>query len=214
MFGFTEEEIKFFEKLDTPQKIQDFIEDMPINFEENGDTCKSPRVVLKTQSAHCIEGAMFAATALRMNGFKPLIVDMTAASFDFDHVIAVFKQNGFWGAISKTNHAVLRYREPVYKNIRELVMSYFHEYLNNDGKKALRSYSMPVDLSMFDSRGWMTSEKNVWYIATHLTKIPHYKIVNKSQIARFRKPHKIEVDAGNLVQWKTVNKIPNLISHK
>ena len=128
MFGFTEEEMEVFRKIDTPQKIQDFLDEMPINFEESGDTCKSPRMVMKTGSAHCMEGAMFAAVAMRINGFKPLIVDMTAASFDYDHVIAVFKQNGFWGAISKTNHSVLRYREPVYKNIRELAMSYFNEY--------------------------------------------------------------------------------------
>lgn len=211
MFGLTEEEIKIFKKLDTPQKIQDFLEKMPINFEENGDTCKSPRIVIRTNSAHCIEGAMFAATALRVNGFKPLVVDMNAASFDFDHVIAVFKQDGFWGAISKTNHAVLRYREPVYKGVRELVMSYFHEYFNNDGKKALRSYSTPVNLARFDSRGWMTSEKNVWYISTHLSKVRHYRIVNKSQIAKFRRPHKIEIEAGNLVQWKANDTLPNVL---
>ena len=202
MFGLTEEEMEIFRKLDTPQKIQDYLDDMPINFEENGDTCKSPRMVISTGSAHCIEGAMFAATAMRINGFKPLIIDMTAASFDYDHVIAVFKQNGFWGAISKTNHAVLRYREPVYRNIRELVMSFFHEYIDdNGGRKALRGYSMPVNLSRFDAKGWMASEKDVWYIPVYLSKMKHYKIINKSQIASLRKPHTLEIEAGNLVQW-------------
>lgn len=202
MFGFTDEEMEIFSKLDTPQKIQDYLDDLPINFEKDGDTCKSPRMVIRTGSAHCVEGAMFAAAALRIHGMKPLIVDMTAASFDYDHVIAVFKQHGFWGAISKTNHAVLRYREPVYKSIRELVMSYFHEYIDDHGgRKALRSYSMPVNLTRFDSRGWMTLEKDVWYIPIYLSKIPHHKIVNRSQIARLRKPHTIEIKAGNIVQW-------------
>ena len=202
MFGFTEEEMEVFRKIDTPQKIQDFLDEMPINFEESGDTCKSPRMVMKTGSAHCMEGAMFAAVALRINGFKPLIVDMTAASFDYDHVIAVFKQNGFWGAISKTNHSVLRYREPVYKNIRELVMSFFHEYIDDSGgRKALRSYSKPVNLSRFDTQGWMTAEKDVWYVPVYLSKARHYRVINRSQIARLRKPHTIEIKAGNMVQW-------------
>lgn len=202
MFGFAEEEMEIFRKLDTPQKIQDFLDNMPINFEESGDTCKSPRLVLRSQSAHCIEGAMLAATALRMQGFKPLVVDMTAASFDQDHVIAVFKRDGFWGAISKTNHAVLRYREPVYRSIRELVMSFFHEYFDDYGRRTLRSYSMPVNLARFDAQGWMTSEKDVWYIPLYLSKVRHIPIVSRSQIARFRKPNILEIEAGKLVQWE------------
>lgn len=213
MFGFTESEMDVFRKLGTPQKIQDYLDDMPINFEENGDTCKSPRMVIMTGSAQCMEGAMFAAAALRINGFEPLIVDMTAASFDYDHVIAVFRHGGFWGAISKTNHAVLRYREPVYMNIRELVMSFFHEYIDsNGGRKAMRSYSSPVNLSRFDSKNWMTSEKDVWYVPGHLLKVDHHKIVNRSQIARFRKPHVIEIKAGNIVQWENsgANQVNNI----
>lgn len=107
---------------------------------------------------------MLAAAALRMHGHRPLVVDLKATEADDDHVIAVFRQHGSWGAISKTNHAVLRYREPVYASIRELVLSFFHEYFLKNGKKTLRSYSQPVDLSRFDRRGWMTSEEDVWYI--------------------------------------------------
>lgn len=201
MFGFAEEEMEIFNRLDTPQKIQDFLDNMPINFEEAGDTCKSPRLVLRTQNAHCTEGAMLAATALRMQGFKPLIVDMAAASFDHDHVIAVFKHDEFWGAISKTNHAVLRYREPVYRSIRELVMSFFHEYFDDYGRRTLRSYSMPVNLARFDAQGWMTAEKDVWYVPLYLSKVRHVQIVSRSQIARFKKPNILEIEAGKLVQW-------------
>ena len=204
MFGFDEEEINLLGSLDTPKKIQDFLESIPINMEEDGvDTCLSPQRVLREQRAHCIEGALFAAMALRINGHRPLVVDMTAARFDSDHVITVFREEGFWGSISKTNHGVLRYREPVYKSIRELVMSYFHEYFDNDtGRKSLRSYSLPVDLSLFDDRGWMTSTENVWYIPRYLDKVPHFPIVNRKQIDNFRKPDPIEVKIGRMVQWK------------
>ena len=203
MFGLTEEEIRILDALDSPKKIQDFLESFPINAEENGDTCMSPRRVLRERKAHCIEGAMLAALALRIHGHRPLVLDMTAAKFDSDHVIAIFKQDGYWGAISKTNHAVLRYREPIYKTIRELVMSYFHEYFDNEvGKKSLRSYSMPVDLSIFDSRGWMTSENDVWYVPIHLQKVRHFSVVNRKQIANFRKPDLIEFEAGKILQWE------------
>lgn len=148
-----------------------------------------------------MEGAMLAALLLRNCGFAPLVVDLTASKKDFDHVIAVFQTAGRWGAISKTNHAVLRYREPVYASIRELVMSYFHEYFNDDGKKTLRSYSEPVDLSRFDSREWMTSEEEVWYIPEYLARVKHTKILTPSQIARLRKADPIEIKAGKLLEW-------------
>ncbi len=202
MFGFNKKELKILKSLNTPKKIQDFLNKIPINFEEHGDTCFSPRTVLKYNKAHCMEGAMLAAVALRIHGFKPLIVDLTTIKGDFDHVVAVFKQNNYWGTISKTNHAVLRYREPVYKTIRELVMSYFHEYFLDNGKKTLRSYSMPVDLSRFDKKAWMTSEDNLFYIPEYLEKVRHYKILNKSQLRNLRNADKIEIKTGKLVEWK------------
>ena len=202
MYGLNEKETDLLMKLDSPRKIQDFLESLKINFEENGDTCMSPRKVLQEGKAHCIEGAMLAALALRLHGEKPLLVDMTSVKKDFDHVIAVFKKHGHWGAISKSNHAVLKYREPVYKNIRELVLSFFHEYFLDNGKKTLRSYSKPVDLSMFDKKGWVTSEKNVWCIPSYLGKVPHKKIMNRKQISSLRKADDIEIEAGKLVRWK------------
>lgn len=199
---FTKEEISLYKKLNSPKKTQDFLNSLKINFEEEGDTCMSPRMVLKKGKAHCIEGALLAATALRFHGEEPLILDLEATKKDFDHVIAVFRENGRWGALSKTNHAVLRYREPVYKDIRELVMSFFHEYFLDNGKKTLRKYSAPVNLKKFDNLGWMTSEEEVWYIADHLTKIKHFDILTRSQITNLRKADEIEIEAGKLVVEK------------
>lgn len=199
----TKKEIKIFRKLNSPKKIQDFINNLPINLENDGkDTCKSPRQVLKEKKCHCIEGAILASMILRFHKQKPLVVDLTSSKKDFDHVIAVFKRHGKWGAISKTNHAVLRYREPVYNSIRELVMSFFHEYFMDDGKKTLRSYSLPIDLSRFDKKGWMHTFNEVWDIADYLVKVKHFQILNKKQIAELRKADKIEIKAGKLVDWK------------
>ncbi|MEK6854918.1 MAG: hypothetical protein AABX73_01725 [Nanoarchaeota archaeon] len=201
--GFTLEEFSVLKRINTPKKIQDFLNSLKINFEEKGDTCMSPRMVLREGKAHCIEGALLAAVALRIQGHPPLIVDMEASRKDFDHVIAVFRKDGFWGAIGKTNHAVLRYREPIYKNVRELVMSYFHEYfVNESGSKTLRTYSEPVDLSIFDKHNWMTSDEEVWFIAEHLTKIGHSKILTMSQIRNLRKADLIEREAGKLVEYQ------------
>ncbi|MBI5398539.1 hypothetical protein HZB03_03680 [Candidatus Woesearchaeota archaeon] len=203
MFGFTKEEDAVFRSLRTPAKIQDFLNSIPINFEHDGETVLSPRRVLHDRKAHCMEGAMFAATALRFHGDRPFVVDLTATDDDDDHVIAVFRRQGCWGAISKSNHAVLRYREPIYKTIRELVVSYFHEYfMNHNGKKTLRSYSLPVDLSRFDKQGWMTADEDLWYIVDHLIEVPHTPILSRSQIASLRRAEPIERKAGNILEWK------------
>jgi len=202
MFNLTKKEEEIFRKINTPSKIQDFLDKIPINFDYQKDTCMSPRMVLKKWKCHCIEGAIFAAFALRIHGYPPLIVDLKTTKDDFEHVIAVFKMNGKYGCISKTNHAVLRYREPVYNNIRELVMSFFHEYFDKKGKKNLRSYSMPVNLARFDKKNWFTDEKDLWYIHDHLDKVRHYKILNSKQIKNLKRAVKIEIKAGDLVEWK------------
>jgi len=202
MFGFNKKELEIINPLDTPKKVQDFLDKLKINFEEDGDTCMSPKTVLRKGKAHCMEGALLAACILRIHKYKPLIVDLVTTKEDFDHVITVFKQDGYWGSISKTNHAVLRYREPVYKTIRELVMSYFHEYFMDNGKKTLRSYSSPVNLSKFDKKGWMIDEKDVWYIPEYLCKIPHKKILSRKQLLNLKKAHPVEIKAGKIVEWK------------
>lgn len=200
-FNLNKQELKLFRKLNTPRKIQDFLETIPINFDFKKDTCVSPRVLLRKNKAHCIEGAFFAAAILWFHGHKPLLLDLQATDDDYDHVVALFRRNGLWGAISKTNHAVLRYREPVYRTIRELALSYFHEYFNDRGKKNLRNYSRPFNLTRFGT-DWITAEKNLWHIAETLDDSPHHPILTRSALAGLRRADKIEIKAGKIVQWK------------
>lgn len=199
---YSKNEIGIFKKLNTPKKIQDFLEGLKINFEKGGDTCYSPRMVLKKKTAHCMEGAMFAAAALEFHGAKPLVLDLRSVAHDFDHVVAPFKQFGCWGAISKTNHTVLRYREPVYKTVRELALSYFHEYFDDKGRKTLRDYSEPFNLNYFNKLGWRASLENLFEVPEYLDEVKHYKILSLSQIKNLRKADKIEIKAGELVEWK------------
>lgn len=201
-FGFNETEIKVLNKLNSPQKIQDYLNKLPINFEEEGGTARSPRQVLKLRKAHCIEGALLAAVALWYHGQKPLLLDLVTTKNDDDHVVALFKQNGCWGAISKTNHAVLRYREPVYKTVRELAMSYFHEYFKDTGQKTLRKFSRPYDLSKIKNKDWLISGEDLWEINNALDDYFHYDILTPKQLKNLRPAEKIEVEAGKLVEWR------------
>lgn len=201
MFGFTKKELGILKKLSTPPKIQDWLEKLPINFELQGETCMSPRQVLKKRTAHCIEGAMLAAVALRLQGHRPLLVDLKASARDDDHVIAVFREQGKWGAISHVNHNVLRYRDPAYRDIRELAMSYFHEYFLQNRRKSLRSYSHPVDLSRFDKRGWMTADQDLWYLPRYLNKVKHFPVAPQRAIRKLRRVDAIEIKAGNIEHW-------------
>lgn len=197
----TKEEEKILRKLNTPKKIQDFLNRLKINFEDKGETCMSPRRVLIEKKAHCIEGALLAYLCLKLAGKKAWLVDLKTTREDFEHVICVFKEQGKYGAITKTNHYCLRYREPVYKNIRELVMSYFHEYFDDKGKKTLRKYSVPVTLSRFGWK-WVTEEKELWKIHDWLDKIKHFPILTRKQIRGLRKADKIEIKVGKIVEWK------------
>lgn len=197
-----EKELKILKKLDNPVKIQDFLDTLKVNFEEKGDTSLSPMTVLEKRICHCTEGAVLAALAMRVHGQEPLLLDLTANQHDFDHVVALFKKNGKWGAISKTNHAALRYREPIYNSIRELAMSYFHEYIDDQGRKNLRSYSPPVNLRRFDRLGWMTTKEEVDYISEYLAEVRHFPILNRTQIRNLRKADEIEIRAGKIVEWK------------
>jgi hypothetical protein len=208
MFGLTKEELKILKRLTSPKHVQDFLQAIPINFEEQGDTCLSPRRVLQEGRAHCIEGAMLAALAFRLQGGPSLLMDLTSARADDDHVVALFQVHNRWGAVSKTNHAVLRYREPIYSTIRELALSYFHEYFTDAGTKTLRSYSIPVDLARFDSREWMTDEKSLWYIVEALNAARHTNFLLPGQAHRLRKADSIEIEAGKIVEWKQKRKNP------
>jgi len=170
-------ELHVFRKLTTPAKIQKFLDDLGYNLEPNGATCYSPRMVLRERVAHCMEGALVGAAALRFLGFPALLVDLEGIR-DSDHVLAVYKLNGGWGAVAKSDYSGLRSREPVYRTIRELAMSYFEHYFNPKGEKTLRAYSpRPVDLKRFDNRHWIIAEENVWYIPEHLCEVPHKDVL-------------------------------------
>jgi len=198
-FGFSEKECRILSKLDTPKKIQDYVDALDYNLEEKGETYYSPAMVLRYKKADCIEGAIFAAAALRFHGFPPLLLDMTSSKDDSDHVLAVFKQKGRWGAIGKTKYTFFSYREPVYKTIRELAMSYFELYFNYWGKKTMRGFSRrPLNLAIFDKKGWMTSEKYVSYIATYLDKIPHEKVMARGMTRTLRRVTPLDKESGEL----------------
>jgi hypothetical protein len=175
---FTPAERAVFRRLGTPEKIQRFLDDLGYNKEHDGITCRSPRRALRDRTAHCMEGALVGAAALRMLGHPPLLLDLEAVRDD-DHVLAIFRQRGHWGAIAKSNYSGLRYREPVYRTLRELVMSYFEHYYNLRKEKTLRRYSRPVDLARFDARHWMTAEEDVWFVPEYLTTIGHTTLLRK-----------------------------------
>lgn len=206
MFGLSKKELAVLRKLSTPEKIQDFLDALPINHEKEEDTCLSPRQVLREKKAHCIEGAMLAATALWLHGEEPLLLDLTTLRYDDDHVVALYKRNGYWGALSKTNHAVLRFRDPIYRTIRELALSYFHEYfMVTTGRKTLMSYSVPFSLKRFGTE-WIVSEENVWYIAHALDDIRHFPIVPEKNKRLIRKASLIERKVGGVAEWKKMDK--------
>ena len=187
-------------KLNTPRKIQDFVNQIPINKETNGETCTSPLVTLRRNTAHCMEGAVLAALALSMHGHRPLILDLRTTADDVDHLVALFKNDDCWGGITKTNHAVLRYREPIYRNVRELAVSFFHEYFTNDGRKTLRQYSVPFDLSKWKG-DWIASVEDLWDLQNAIDDCPHHTLLNRKQIAGLRRADEIERRAGKLEEW-------------
>ena len=181
--AFTAGERAVFRRLQSPEKIQRFLDDLGYNKEPDGPTCRSPRGVLRDRTAHCIEGALFAAAALRMLGEPPLLLDFEAVHDD-DHVLAIFRRFGHWGALAKSNFAGLRFREPVYRTLRELAMSYFEHYFNLRKEKTLRNYSRPVNLRRFDSIHWMTAEKDIWEVPEYLCEIRHTPLLASRLVSR------------------------------
>ncbi|HYB04682.1 MAG TPA: hypothetical protein VED17_09480 [Nitrososphaerales archaeon] len=191
---FTPQERRNLRRLRDPYGIQRFLYDLPYHLE---NTAWSPRRVLREKTAHCLEGAIFAAAALRINGYPPLILDFEATR-DTDHVLAVYQMEGCWGAIAKSNFTGLRYREPVYRSLRELALSYFEEYFNLLGERTLRRYSAPINLRRFDHLNWMTTEKPVWFIPEYLTKVHHYPLITSSQIEHLHRVDQRTLRAGLL----------------
>ena len=204
MFGLNKTELAVLKKLNTPIKIQNYLDTLPINWEKTGETYLSPRQVLRRQTAHCFEGALLAAAALWLGGEPPLLLDLTAYPFDDDHVVALYRRGGRWGAISKTNHATLRFRDPIYRTVRELAVSYFHEYfLDKNGRKVLQSYSRSFDLRRFGA-DWVATEADLRWLMEALDRSRHYRLVPK-KIQKFIRPaDKMERRAGRLLEWPQI----------
>jgi hypothetical protein len=192
--NWTKQETDFLKTMSDPDKIQAFLDEVEYNpvYE-----CRSPRHVIKKRSAHCFEGALFAAAAMEFNGYKPLIIDLKAYNDD-DHVLAVFKVDNHWGAVGKSNFTTLRYREPVYLTMRELVMSYFDFYFNTDGDKSLRSYSMPLDLTIYNGRNWQTTDEDLEFIGDKLELLRHYPVIDDKMIKNLKKASSSMLAAGML----------------
>lgn len=199
--GLTAQEDKILARLKTPELIQDYITALPANFERDGGTCLSVRGALAANHAHCIEAAFIAALALWLNGERPLVMDFQASREDDDHIVTLFKRGSCWGAISKSNHVWLRWRDPVYRSLRELTMSYFHEYTRLE-RKTLRTYSRPIDLRRFDPRLWVTNEDNCWEVADAFDKAPHSRLITPAQARRLRARDAFEMRANDLRQFK------------
>jgi hypothetical protein len=185
-------EVALLKKLEAPIKIQNWLNGIAYDPEPG---TASPRRVMRERKANCFEGALFAAAALRFHGHRPLLVDMRSWNDD-DHVLAVFRRNGAWGCIAKSNFTVLRFREPVYRSIRELMMSFFDVYFNSIGEKTLRAYSVPFDLSRFDPIGWMTTEEDVSDLGDALDMARHYPVMTKAQIRDLHLTDSTLVQAG------------------
>jgi hypothetical protein len=191
-----------FDNLGTPDAIQDYLDSLSVNFEDQGETYYSPRRVVREKTAHCFEGALFAAAVLAYHGARPLLLDFQTSGDDQDHVVALFKKNNRWGAISKTNHAVLRYRDAVYTSPRELAMSYFHEYFMPNGTKSLKAYSAPFDVSRFALERWLTAENDLHWLAGELDHSKHFPTVSHNILASLRKAQPVEIDASFHIEWK------------
>ena len=202
MHGFDAKEIKVLRSLRTPVMVQDFLNLIPGNFEEQGNTLMSPRRVMREKKAHCMEGALLAAAVFWIQGRKVLLLDLGAAPNDDDHVVALFQDRGLWGAVSKTNHAVLRWREPIFKTVHALAASYFHEYFLDDGRRTLREYSRPFRLDVKKYAGWTVAEKDLWHLSDALDASRHYPLLPRGAFRYTRLADNMERKAGNIVEWK------------
>ena len=172
-FGLSPESLRTLRGLKTPARIQRFVDALEYQY---AHTAWSPERVLRERKGHCLEGALLAAAALRVNGYPPLVMDLEAVHDD-DHVVAVYRERGLWGGIAKSNFAGLRFRAPIYRTLRELALSYFEQYYNLRGERTLRAYSRPVNLARLDSRHWMTAEEDVWCVPELLIAAKHYALL-------------------------------------
>jgi hypothetical protein len=175
----TKSERRIMTQLTTPSKIQDFLDELPYHAKSN---YRCPLRVFREHIAHCFDGALFAAAALRHLGHPPLILNMLPNDRDDDHMLALYKRNGHWGAVAKSNFVGLRFREPIYRTLRELVMSYFEQFYNVEREKTLRSYTVPLNLKAFDELNWMTSDESLERIGQRLDRIRKVRILTRRMI--------------------------------
>jgi hypothetical protein len=171
-YGLSKKSLRTLRALKTPAKIQRFLDALTYQYE---DTAWSPERAIREGKGHCLEGALIAAAALRMNGHPPLLMDLEAVRDD-DHVVALYRERGLWGGVAKSNYAGLRFRSPVYRTLRELALSYFEHYYNLRGERTLRNYSRPVNLARLDRQGWMNAEEDVWFVPDALIEAKHYPL--------------------------------------
>ena len=197
----TPAEHRLFARLDTPHKIQTFLDRTPVNFGQFGDTAMSPRRMLTSRMAHCTEGAFFAAAVLAYHGKETWLMDIQSLPSDHDHVITLFKQRGLWGAISKTNHAILRWRDPIYRSPRELAMSYAHEYCLPGGKKSMLAYSKPFSLARYAPKRWVVAVDDLDWLLLDLDLSPHLPGAPRHVMHRRRRSSKIELLSQEVVEW-------------
>ena len=197
--GLTQDEITVFARLSSPERIQDFVTEMPSNAEPDGDTCYSVRVALRKNRCHCIEGVFIAACALMLHGQPALLMDFQARGDD-DHVLALFRRGRFWGAISKSNSIWLRWRDPVYASARELAMSYFHEYILGP-KKSLRRVSLPFNIGAYRAEDWITAEEDCWNMAGELDRARHMQLITAAQARRLKLRDRFETYADTIKEY-------------
>ena len=199
--GLTRHEFAILARLTTPQKIQAFVNSIPVNHEPDGETIRSVREVLRVRRAHCIEAAFLAACAMWVHGAPPLVMHMDCDPSDYPHVVTLFRCRGSWGAISKSNGAVLRFRDPIYRSLRELALSYFHEYCDQHGRRTLRSYSVAFDLRRIDPRLWVTSEDPCQEAHDRLAASRHYSLISPRQEKLLSRRDPFERRAARLVEY-------------
>jgi len=199
--GLSARERAILARLATPERIQAFVDAIPANHEAGGETVLSVREVLRQRRAHCIEGAFVAACALWINGRPPLVMHLDCDPADWPHVIALFRRGRAWGAISKSNHIGLRHRDPVYRSLRELAMSYFHEYCDSRGRRTLVSHTAAFDLRKMDPALWVTSGAPCWEAHDRLASRRHYPLVTARQRAELSSLDPFERKVARIAQF-------------
>jgi hypothetical protein len=189
-------ERELLDSLNSPAQIQAFLDQTPYSAENAN---RSPLSVLRDRVAHCLDGALFAALALRRLGHPPLIVDLLPApGLDDDHVLALYKRDGHLGAVAKSNIVTLRFREAIYRTLRELVLSYFEFYFNVHGVKSLRSYTRPLDLRTLDSAGWMWSDAGADAVERRMAGLRRVPLVTEAMVSQFSTVDKLTYEAAML----------------